>query len=156
MKQRVYIDTSVIGGCFDEEFETWSNQFFKDVREGNYILLISDITYRELELAPKNVTNILFGLNENLLERILTNPEVEELATEYINAGAISQKYYEDALHIAIATIQKADILISWNFKHIVNLNRIRKYNAVNLMFGYNTLEIRSPREILKDNEYED
>lgn len=156
MKQRVYIDTSVIGGCFDEEFETWSNQFFKDVREGNYILLISDITYRELELAPKNVTNILFGLNENLLEQILTNPEVEELATEYINAGAISQKYYEDALHIAIATIQKADILISWNFKHIVNLNRIRKYNAVNLMFGYNTLEIRSPREILKDNEYED
>ena len=126
------------------------------MREGNYIILISDITYRELELAPKKVRNILFELDENSLERILTNPEVEELASEYINAEAVSHKYYEDALHIAIATVKKADILISWNFKHIVNLNRIRKYNAVNLMFGYNTLEIRTPREILKNNKYED
>jgi hypothetical protein len=80
---------------------------------------------------------------------------VEELAENYIKAGAVSRKFYEDALHIANATIRKADILSSWNFRHIVNINRIRKYNAVNLMFGYSPIEIRTPREILQldDNE---
>lgn len=59
------------------------------------------------------------------------------------------RKFHEDALHIAIATIHKVDVLVSWNFKHIVNLDRIKKYNGVNLKHGYMILEIRNPREIL-------
>lgn len=155
MKQRVYIDTSVIGGCFDVEFEVWSNRLIKEINSGLKIAVVSDITYREIELAPKNVQEILFTIPEENLEKILTDSEVEELAENYIKAGAVSRKFHEDALHIAIATIHKSDILVSWNFKHIVNIDRIRKYNAVNLMFGYSAIEIRTPREILKENEDE-
>ena len=62
-------------------------------------------------------------------------------------------KFFEDALHIAIATINKVDVLVSWNFKHIVNINRIRLYNSVNLKSGYSMIDIRSPREILTEKE---
>jgi hypothetical protein len=151
MKQRVYIDTSVIGGCFDEEFKEWSNRLFIDISKGQVIAVISDITYREIELAPKNVQDKLFSLPLDSIENILTYSEAEQLAENYIKAGAVSEKFYEDAIHIANATIHKADILVSWNFKHIVNIDRIRKYNAVNLMFGYSSIEIRTPREILKE-----
>ena len=156
MKQRVYIDTSVIGGCFDQEFEEWSNRLINEFQSGQKIAVISDITYREIELAPKKVQEIISTIPSDYIEEILIDPETEELAKNYIKAGAVSHKFYEDALHIAIATIIKADILVSWNFKHIVNIDRIRKYNSVNLMNGYSTIEIRTPREILKSNENED
>ncbi|MGD2035719.1 MAG: hypothetical protein PVF73_11715 [Bacteroidales bacterium] len=155
MKQRIYIDTSVIGGCFDEEFEEWSNRLLDELISGLKIAIISDITYREVELAPKSVQDKLFSIPTKYREDIMTDNEVEELANNYVEAKAVSQKFYEDALHIANATIQKADIVVSWNFKHIVNLDRIRKYNAVNLMFGYSAIEIRTPREILKEPENE-
>ena len=82
--------------------------------------------------------------------------ESRKLAEQYILEGAVSGKFYEDALHIAISTINQVNVLASWNFKHIVNLDRIRQYNAVNLKSGYSILEIRSPREILKFNDDED
>ena len=155
MKLRVYIDTSVIGGCFDDEFKEWSNRLFEEFGSGQKVAVISDITYREIELAPKNVQDKLFSIPSKFIDEIITDTEVEELAKNYLKAKAVSQKFYEDALHIANATICKADILVSWNFKHIVNIDRIRKYNAVNLMSGYSTIEIRTPREILKDIEDE-
>lgn len=153
MIQRIYIDTSVIGGCLDEEFSEWSNQLFEEIKSGFKVALISDITYREIELAPKDVKEILFAIPSDSIEVLLTNTEVETLADNYIRSEAVSKKFYEDALHIANATVHSADILVSWNFKHIVNLERIRKYNAVNMMLGYRSLEIRTPREILKENE---
>jgi predicted nucleic acid-binding protein len=155
MKQRVYLDTSVIGGCFDSEFEEWSNRLFDEISMGQIIAVISDITYREIELAPKYVQDKLFSIQQDLIEDILTDKETEQLAENYIKAGAVSQKFYEDALHIANATIRKADILVSWNFKHIVNIDKIRKYNAVNLMLGYSCIEIRTPREILNEKDDE-
>ena len=155
MKQRIYIDTSVIGGCFDEEFQEWSNRLLEEFLSGQKIAVVSDITYREVELAPKSVQDKLFSIPAEHREDILTNTEVEELAKNYVRSGAVSQKFYEDALHIANATIQKADIVVSWNFKHIVNIDRIRKYNAVNLMYGYSAIEIRTPREILKEPDNE-
>ena len=153
MRQRVYIDTSVIGGCFDDEFQAWSNQLFNEISKGQVIAVISDITYREIEMAPKNVQDKLFTLSQNMIEEIITDSEAEQLASNYIKTGAVSDKFYEDALHIANATIHKVDILVSWNFKHIVNIDKIRKYNAVNLMFGYSSIEIRTPREILKETD---
>jgi hypothetical protein len=82
---------------------------------------------------------------------VLNDEEAEYLAGAYLKEGAITRKFYEDALHIAIATINKVDVLVSWNFKHIVNLDRIKMYNGVNLKHGYIILEIRNPREILKE-----
>lgn len=156
MVQRVYIDTSVIGGCFDEEFKTWSNLLVKELLSGLKIAIISDITIDEIQKAPKPVQEKLDEIMESeFKELIASDQESWELAELYIAEGAVSGKFFEDALHIALATINKASVLASWNFKHIVNLERIRQYNAVNIKNGYSLLEIRSPREIVKSEENE-
>jgi predicted nucleic acid-binding protein len=149
MKQRVYIDTSVIGGCFDQEFEEWSNRLFDDFRMGKKIAVISDITLDELSDAPQQVQDNFTTIPDDALEILTSNPESRELADKYITEKAVSSKFYEDALHIAIATTNQVNVLASWNFKHIVNLDRIRMYNSVNLKNGFSILEIRTPREIL-------
>ncbi len=155
MKQRVYIDTSVIGGCFDLEFEKWSNQLFSDFKNGIKIAVVSDVTLDELSDAPQRVQKNFHTIPEDYFELIVSNHESRNLAEKYITEKAVSEKFYEDALHIAIATISQVNILASWNFRHIVNLDRIRMYNSVNLKNGYPMLEIRSPREILKFDDDE-
>jgi len=147
---RVYIDTSVIGGCIDQEFKEWSIKLFDEFKNGKKIAVISDITLDELELAPKRVQNILKQIPDKYLKIVESNLETEELARQYILKKAVSEKFYLDALHIAIATNYNVTVLSSWNFKHIVNLDRIIKYNSVNIEMGYKVLEIRSPRDILK------
>lgn len=145
MPQRIYLDTSVIGGCLDKEFQEWSKQLFDEFKKGKKTAVISDITLDELENARQEVRDLLKLNPENSKEYVLNNEEAEELANAYVKEGAVSKKFHEDALHIAIATINKVDVLVSWNFKHIVNLDRIKKYNGVNLKNGYSILEIRNP-----------
>lgn len=71
------------------------------------------------------------------------------LAEQYVQEGALTEKFISDAQHIAVATIERVDSLVSWNFKHMVNFFRIRQYNAINLKNGYPLIDIRSPREVL-------
>ncbi len=155
MRQRIYIDTSVIGGCFDQEFEEWSNRLFDDFKAGRMIAVVSDITLDELTDAPQQVQDIFASIPEENLEIVSSDIGSKDLADKYIIEKAVSGKFYEDAMHIAIATIHQVNVLASWNFKHIVNLERIRMYNSVNLKNGYLILEIRTPREILKFDENE-
>ena len=156
MVQRIYIDTSVIGGCFDEEFKVWSDKLILEFLSGQKIAVISDVTIDEVMDAPKHIQDKLGEIiNCEFNELIPIDQEAKDLAEKYIQDGAVSRKFYEDALHIAMATIHKASVLASWNFKHIVNLDRIRQYNSVNLKKGYTLLEIRSPREIVKIEENE-
>jgi hypothetical protein len=123
---------------------------FNDFKKGLKTAVISDITLDELNDAPLIVQNNFTTIPEDFIEIITADNECRNLANLYLKEGAVSKKYYEDALHIAIATINQVSVLASWNFKHIVNLDRIRQYNAVNMKSGYPVLEIRTPREILK------
>ena len=127
----------------------WSKQLFDEFKTGKKTAVISDITLDELENARQEVRDLLKLIPESSKEYVLNDEEVEELAVAYLKEGAVTKKFHEDALHIAIATINKVDVLVSWNFKHIVNLDRIKKYNGVNLKHGYTILEIRNPREVL-------
>lgn len=151
MRQRVYLDTSVIGGYLDKEFQEWSRNLFNEFKTGKKIAVISDVTLDEIENARQEIRDLLKLIPEGSTEYVFNDEEAEDLAEAYLKEGAITKKFYEDALHIAIATINKVDVLVSWNFKHIVNLERIKKYNGVNLKNGYMILEIRNPREILKE-----
>lgn len=153
MKQRIYIDTSVYGGHFDEEFAEHTIPLFDRLKRGEFTLLFSTVTQDELENAPENVRNLVQSIATENTEFIETTDEAVELATEYIKEKVVGQTSYADCLHIALATINRADFLISWNFKHIVNVQRIRGYNSINIKNGYKQLEIRSPREFTK---YED
>jgi len=152
VKQLVYIDTSVIGGVFDDEFKEWSVQLINEFKQGTKTALISDLTLKELEEAPENVRTMLDEIPDENKEFVLISDEERELANEYLKENVVTEKYLIDARHIAIATVRKMDVLVSWNFHHIVNLNRIKQYNAVNLKLGYNIIEIRTPREVISDD----
>jgi predicted nucleic acid-binding protein len=152
-KQRIYIDTSVIGGCFDEEFAEWSNKLFDEFIEGKKIAVISDIVIDELEEAPDAIKEKIRLIPIENIEQVIKYEDADLLASKYIEFKAISKKFYNDALHIAIATINNCDVLVSWNFKHIVNYQRILLYNSINLMFGYKQIEIRIPKEVLTYEE---
>jgi predicted nucleic acid-binding protein len=153
VKQRLYIDTSVFGGHFDIEFAEFTVPLFERINRGEFTLLFSTVTQDELENAPKNVRDLVSKIKIINTEFIDTTDEAVDLATEYITEKVVGQTSYADCLHIALATINKADYLISWNFKHIVNVQRIRGYNAINIKNGYKLLEIRSPRDFVN---YED
>jgi hypothetical protein len=153
MRLRVYIDTSVIGGCLDDEFAVWSNILFDEFRAGAKIAVVSDLTRRELEEAPQNVREILSSIPEEYVEDVFLDEEAIELADAYIKDGVVSARHLVDAQHIAIAATERVDVLVSWNFKQIVNLDRVHAFNAVNLKKGYPVLEIRSPREVVREKE---
>lgn len=104
----------------------------------------------ELEFAPERIKNLLADLNDNFTEFLKDKGEAINLATNYIDENVVGKTSYADCLHIAFATIYQADLLVSWNFKHIVNVERIRGYNSINLKNGYKQLDIRSPRELMK------
>jgi predicted nucleic acid-binding protein len=154
MKQRLYIDTSVFGGYFDEEFSEFTRPLLGRLQDGEFKLLFSTVTQEELENAPENIRKLVSNLKVENTEFIETNEEAVELATQYIAEKVVGLTSYADCLHIALATINRADFLISWNFRHIVNVLRIRGYNAINIKNGYKELEIRSPRDfmIYEDN----
>ncbi len=107
MIQRIYIDTSVVGGCFDEEFREWSNALFNEFLHRRKIAVISDILLDEISFARKEVKEHLNSISERFKEYVTSNEESEELAEKYILEGTVTRKFREDALHIAIATIYK-------------------------------------------------
>lgn len=153
MKLRIYVDTSVIGGCMDEEFKEASRQLIDKIRQGGIIAIISELTRLELKDAPQEVQNILEEIPEENIEYVELTEEASNLARKYISEGIIGEGHFVDAEHIAIATINRVDVIVSWNFRHIVNLQRIRGFNSVNLKFGYPLLEIRSPWEVITYEE---
>ena len=151
MKPRIYTDTSVLGGCEDVEFREPSRRLLEAFQRGESTLVLSELTIRELESAPEAVRMVLGRVPPAHIEALALSREAEELAAAYIADGAIGARMRADALHIALATVARVDVLVSWNFKHIVNLKRIHAYNSVNLKSGYPVLEIRTPREVPSD-----
>jgi hypothetical protein len=148
-KQRIYIDTSVIGGYFDKELSKWSVLLFNEFFAGLKIAVVSETTLEELSSAPEQVKSLFKEIPEESLELITNTEEIINLANEYILSGILTEKSKEDAIHIASATISTVDVIASWNFKHIVNLDKIKKYNLVNKLKGYSLIEIRNPMEVL-------
>ena len=153
MKQRIYIDTSVIGGYFDEEFKDATRKLFKRFENNEITFVVSDLLDLELIGAPKNVRELPYKFSANKYERVELTDEAVILADTYIAEKVVGKTSLEDCRHIAIATINKVDVLASWNFKHIVNLDRIKGYNSVNYRLGYPMIEIRSPKDLI---HYED
>jgi len=149
MKQRIYIDTSVVGGFFDEEFKEATTKLFERLEKDEVIFVVSDLLDIELLRAPQQVRELLTNYSINKFERIELTKEADLLAETYIKEGVVGKTSLEDCRHIALATINKVDVLASWNFKHIVNLDRIKGYNSVNLRVGYSMIEIRSPKDLV-------
>lgn len=147
---RAYADTSVFGGCFDEGFEEASQRFFDEVAQSRFRLVVSATTAQELREAPEHVRAVLDVVPTEQLEYHEISEEMVELRDAYLDAGVLGEGSDADALHVAAATVLNCDIVVSWNFKHIVHFEKIRGFNAVNQMKGYKPIAIYSPPELIQ------
>jgi len=151
--ERIYLDTSVFGGYFEPEFEFWTKILFNQIYKGQFKVIYSRLTDIELKPAPAKVRELANSLLKETVEFIDISDQALELANHYISENVVGKTSLSDCIHIALGTLHHADVLVSWNFKHIVNVHRIRGYNAVNYKFGHKILEIRTPREILENED---
>ena len=149
MRQRIYIDSSVVGGYYDEEFKEATIHLFERLDKNEVIFVVSDLLDLEFINAPQQVREHLFKYSADKFQRVELTKEAIKLADTYIDEKVVGSTSLEDCRHIALATIHKVDVLASWNFKHIVNLQRIKGYNSVNVRLGYSMLEIRSPKDLV-------
>ena len=149
MRQRIYIDTSVVGGFFDEEFKEETAKLFERLEKNEILFVVSDLLDLELINAPLQVREHLLQYSADKFQRVELTEDAIKLADTYIEEKVVGKTSLEDCRHIAVATINKVDVLASWNFKHIVNLDRIKGYNSVNLRLGYAMIEIRSPKDLI-------
>jgi len=151
-KLRLYVDTSVFGGLFDTESLKRVNtarQFFQSVNKGVYEGFVSLLTIEEIIKAPNPISEKLKDIISNYGFKILEETDESlELSNAYINNEAIPIKYRDDARHIAIGVYNEIDYIVSWNYRHMVNINVQRLINSANLKMGYSTIEIVSPEEV--------
>lgn len=145
---RVYPDTSVFGGCFEPEFKEASVHFFEIVHEGGFSLVLSDVTLIELDRAPRHVQALLESLPSSV-ERVIQTEEVENLRDAYLDAGILGRSSHRDAAHIASASVARVELIVSWNFRHIVHFDKIKGYHEVNSANGYPEIPIHTPLEVV-------
>jgi hypothetical protein len=149
---RIYCDTSVFGGCVDAEFQSDSRRVIGYFAAGRATLLVSAVILKELADAPDTVRKVLDALPAEATEPIALTEEAIGLRDEYLAAGVVGPRWADDATHVALATIARADAIVSWNFRHMVRLDKMRMYNKVNLLNGYGVLTIISPTEVRLDD----
>ena len=149
---RVYADTSVYGGVFDEEFADASRAFFEQVRSGRYRLVTSPLVGSELQDAPARVREWYEQFEADSEQAGLADAAVL-LQQAYLAAGIVSRKWEADALHVAVATANECRLIVSWNFKHIVSFQKIPLHNGVNLSNGFGSIAIHSPLEVIENEE---
>ena len=145
---KVYADTSVFGGVFDDEFKEASSVFFDAVKSKRFTLVVSEVVEHEIENAPQNVKDF-YEMVLPLSDPATISNESMRLQEAYIAAGIVSEKSFDDALHVALATVSDCNGIISWNFRHIVHFQKIPMYNAINMKYGYNPIFIHSPSEVM-------
>ena len=152
MNIRVYADTSVFGGIYDNDFQKESKEFFDEVKKNRFTLVTSAVVRAEIEPAPEKV-KIFFEELIKIAEIVDVSKDALELRDAYLKAGILTPKYSDDALHVALASVSNCTLIISWNFKHIVHFEKIPLYNAVNILNGYSEIKIFSPLEVIQYDE---
>jgi len=142
------MDTSVFGGCCDDEFRVPSHRLFQYITDGRVLPLLSETLARELEEAPETVRNLFRETIAGACERLEVEEQAAHLAQAYLKAGIVPEKYADDALHVALATVARADVIASWNYRHMVNPAQIKGFNSVNVAHGYEIIAVLTPADI--------
>ena len=147
---RVYVDSSVVYGAPNKEFSQDSRRFWEAFRNGDFVVIASDVLADEMERAPQGIRDRYRRIPESLIERVESTNESDALAAQYIAEGVVGTTHLDDCRHIAVATLADADVLVSWNFGDIVY--RRAGYNDVNEKLGYRNIIIQYPRQFLEVN----
>ena len=148
---RVYVDSSAIGGAFNKRTAQETRPFWDAVQRGEIIVILSDVLEKELQKAPTRARDFVDTLPESQVERVVSTDESDSLATQYIAENVVGESSFDDCAHVALATIAHADVLVSWNLKHLANIDRKRGYNSVNMKLGYPQIEILTPNMVIYD-----
>jgi predicted nucleic acid-binding protein len=148
----LYLDTSAIGGYFDDEWKDATRELWRQMEAGQWRFVTSVVAVDELALAPEPVRGLFWGsfATNQLLEM---TREIQQLAQAYVTHGVVSEKYKDDARHVAACTVHGIGLLVSWNFKHLVNVRREAGFNGVNLLKGYPSVRIVNPLELIYEPE---
>jgi predicted nucleic acid-binding protein len=150
---RVYVDTCIFGGAFDDEFATATAEFLRQARNGRFILVTSALVIDEIAEAPEHVRALFGDMLAAGMVAVETPGEAFDLQQAYLDAGVVTARWADDALHVATATVADCAMIVSWNFRHTVHFQKIPLYNAVNVGHGYRALAIYSPLEVIGNDE---
>jgi hypothetical protein len=145
----LYLDTSVVGGGFDEEFKVATRELFRQADLGLYRLFVSVVTESEIQSAPPEIRKFFIKTFTDAGQLLPLTDESENLAQAYVKAAVVSPNYADDARHVAIATVKQVGLVVSWNFKHLANYRRETGFNAVNRLQGYRPIRILTPMELI-------
>ena len=156
MKPRLYLDTSVIGGYYDVEWMADTRELWAQRGNGRWQFLSSGLVAQEIEDAPPQVRQLFEDTFDRSRDLLAMTDETEDLAQEYLQAGVVPVKFADDARHVAACTVHRVNHLVSWNFKHLVNVRRAAGFNAVNLLQGYPPVSIVNPKELIYGNDHDE
>ncbi len=152
-KLSIYLDTAVLSFCFADDSpkeRDITKEFFEEMRKDRIQTFISEIVVGEINNAPEPKKSKLLNLINKYNLRVLPlDQECEDLADRYVKHKIIPLRYRDDAVHIAIAIINRVDVIISWNLKHMVKLRTIHAVNSINKESGYKEIDIRTAEEVL-------
>ena len=151
----LYLDTSAIGGYFDVEWMADTRELWKQRGSGHWRFLASGLVAQEIAGAPENVRQLFADTFDPSSDLLPFTAEAETLAQAYLAAGVVSPKFADDARHVGLCTVHHVDHLVSWNFRHLVNVRREAGFNAVNLLQGYSPVSIVNPKELIYGNDLE-
>jgi hypothetical protein len=148
----LYLDTTVLGGYFDDEWKQPTQELWQQMESGLWRFVTSLVAAEELIEAPERVRD-LFKRTFEAVDVLNITEEIDQLAATYVAQGVVTPKYEDDARHVAACTVNRIDFLGSWNFRHMVNMQRETAFNGVNLLNGYTAIRIVNPLEIIYGNQ---
>ena len=140
---RVYVDSSVIGGAFNTRIAEATKPFWDTFFHGEIIIIASDVLEDELRKAPQRAQDFYADLPPSQIEKIVSTDESDTFAERYIVDGVVSKESLDDCKHVAMATLAGADVIVSWNLKHMVKQSE--EYKKVNAKLGYPRINIQTP-----------
>ena len=148
--KRVYVDSSAVGGKFNKRVAEQTKPFWDAVERGRVVIVVSDILEQEIRDArtPQRVKDFFDTSLKPRAVRVMTTEEVRVLAKRYISENVVGNDSFADCLHVSLATLANADVLVSWNLMHMVNNSD--EYNRVNRTLGYSNIEILTPEKFME------
>jgi predicted nucleic acid-binding protein len=149
----LYLDTSVLGGYYDDEFAEATKELWRQAGIGLFQFFTSTLARTEVEDAPENVRKLFLETFQDATALIDVDEEIAELANAYLAQGVVTRRFADDAVHVAVCTTRRIDFLVSWNFRHLVNIAREKSFNSVNLLRGYHSIRIVNPLELIYGHE---
>jgi predicted nucleic acid-binding protein len=156
-KLKIYLDSSIISHLYAEDAPDKmriTEEFWREIEEGLYEAVISSFVIVELGKCQEPKRSLMLNkLQQSNIIELDVDEEAAYLASKYIEHGVLSEKHYEDAFHIAAATVSKCQVLASWNFKHIVKVKTILGTNGINRVEGYEEIQLLSPDALVEEGD---